>query len=104
MPSSEELPPTCRPPVGTPAPGPDRAAALWRVRRRRAVRWAATGRDPSSQSNGGISVVILDMGGVVIPTLFESVALSGFPAGPLGVDEQYERVERGDLPERSYWS
>jgi putative hydrolase of the HAD superfamily len=47
---------------------------------------------------------VLDMGGVVIPTLFESVAVAGFPSGPLGDDTEYRRVERGDLSERSYWA
>ncbi len=43
------------------------------------------------------------MGGVVIPTLFESVAIPGFPAGPLADEPTYRAVERGDLPERDYW-
>lgn len=47
---------------------------------------------------------MLDMGGVIIPTLFESVAVDGFPAGPLAGEEPYARVERGDVPERDYWA
>ncbi len=43
------------------------------------------------------------MGGVVIPTLFESVAVPGFPAGPLAEEATYRAVERGDVAERDYW-
>ncbi|MBW3606388.1 MAG: HAD-IA family hydrolase [Actinobacteria bacterium] len=72
------------------------------VRRRRAVRWAAQAR-----TRGGDGPVprtlLLDVGGVVIPTLFESTAIPDFPAGPLGDDAAYAEVEAGRLQERDYW-
>lgn len=73
------------------------------VRRRRAVRWAAQAR----ARRGGAPVpitLLLDMGGVVIPTLFESTAVPGFPAGPLGDDPAYADVEGGRRQERDYWA
>ena len=51
-----------------------------------------------------IGTVLLDMGGVVIPTLFESTAVPGFPAGPTGQDAEYRQVERGAEQEREYWA
>ncbi len=48
--------------------------------------------------------VLLDMGGVVIPTLFESVAVAGFPGGPFRGEAEYAAVERGELAERDYWA
>ena len=52
------------------------ATALDPVRsgRRRALR----------RTRSPVGTVLLDMGGVVIPTLFESTAVPGFPAGPTG--------------------
>ena len=51
-----------------------------------------------------VSTVLLDMGGVVIPTLFESTAVPGFPAGPTGDDAEYRAVEQGREQERDYWA
>jgi putative hydrolase of the HAD superfamily len=51
-----------------------------------------------------VSTVLLDMGGVVIPTLFESTAVPGFPAGPTGYDAEYRAVEQGREQERDYWA
>ena len=51
-----------------------------------------------------MSTVLLDMGGVVIPTLFESTAVPGFPAGPTGDDAEYRAVEQGREQERDYWA
>jgi HAD superfamily hydrolase (TIGR01509 family) len=51
-----------------------------------------------------VGTVLLDMGGVVIPTLFESAAVPGFPAGPTGADAEYRAVERGAEQEREYWA
>lgn len=78
--------------------------ASWVVRRRRAILRVATRRSGPAAESSPITVVILDMGGVVIPTLFESVALSGFPGGPLKGDLRYKRVERGEINERDYWA
>jgi HAD superfamily hydrolase (TIGR01509 family) len=73
---------------------------VWRAAGARAggtrVARAGTGRAPVA--------VVLDMGGVVIPTLFESVAVAGFPAGPLRGEAEYAAVERGDVAERDYWA
>jgi FMN phosphatase YigB (HAD superfamily) len=85
----------------------------WAVRRRRAV-WRAAGaraagvrekrRVRESGPGRAPAAVLLDMGGVVIPTLFESVAVAGFPGGPFRGEAEYAAVERGDLPERDYWA
>ena len=72
----------------------------WGVRRRRAV-WRAA----AARAGGRAPVaVLLDMGGVVIPTLFESVAVAGFPGGPFRGEAEYAAVERGELAERDYWA
>ncbi len=68
--------------------------ASWRVRRRRSVRRAA---------GAGPSVLVLDVGGVVIPSLFESVAIDGFPSGPLAAEPEWRRVQQGQTSEREYW-
>lgn len=47
---------------------------------------------------------MLDIGGVIIPTLFESVALQDFPRGPLGTEGDYEPVLSGQSSERAYWA
>jgi putative hydrolase of the HAD superfamily len=73
------------------------------TRRRRAVRWAAQARDRRSGAPA-LSTLLLDVGGVVIPTLFESTVVPGFPSGPLGDDEAYAQVEGGAAQERDYWA
>lgn len=84
----------CRlPPSASPAPTLDPAS--WRVRRRRAVRRAA---------GVPVGVLMLDVGGVVIPSLFETVALDGFPAGPLAREPGWARVQEGHVSERDYWA
>jgi putative hydrolase of the HAD superfamily len=88
----------CRRPPGERAPAPAIDPAGWRVRRRRAVRRAASWRGA-----GRPSVLLLDMGGVVIPSLFESVAVDGFPAGPLGAERAWDEVQQGRASEREYW-
>jgi len=40
---------------------------------------------------------------VVIPSLFESVNLPGFPSGPLRSEPDWARVQRGETTERAYW-
>ncbi|GEL17213.1 HAD-IA family hydrolase [Pseudonocardia asaccharolytica] len=50
-----------------------------------------------------LTTVILDMGGVVIPTLFELTGAPGLPGGPFARDGEYKAVERGVLQERDYW-
>jgi putative hydrolase of the HAD superfamily len=51
-----------------------------------------------------MTTLVLDLGGVVLPTLFEVVDDPTFPAGPFGYDELYDRVESGRLQERDYWA
>lgn len=86
-------------------PGADVPPALpaaWRAARRRQVR--DTTRSRGRGGTHDVEVVLLDMGGVVIPTLFESVDVPGFPAGPFGQEEAYATVERGERQEREYWA
>lgn len=75
----------------------------WATRRRQGVRRAALARgaDPHARR---IAAVFLDIGGVIIPQLFESVGRPGFPAGPFGDDARYGAVQRGELSERAYWA
>jgi FMN phosphatase YigB (HAD superfamily) len=51
---------------------------------------------------------VLDVGGVVIPTLFETVTRRGLPSGPFSTsavpDPEYPLVENGQLTERDYWA
>jgi HAD superfamily hydrolase (TIGR01509 family) len=79
------------PPEGQRAPAPVDPV---RAGRRQALR----------RTRGGGGTLLLDMGGVVIPTLFESTAVPGFPAGPTGADAEYRAVERGEVQEREYWA
>jgi HAD superfamily hydrolase (TIGR01509 family) len=94
-------------------PGSTRARAPvdlddWAVRRRRALWRAAGARAGGRGGRGGAGrapgAVLLDMGGVVIPTLFESVAVAGFPGGPFRGEAEYAAVERGEVAERDYWA
>jgi HAD superfamily hydrolase (TIGR01509 family) len=73
-------------------PLPDRRH--WRVQRTRA-NWRS-----AAVRGGGITTLVLDLGGVLAPTLFESVRLPGFPEGPTA---PYHEVERGKASERAYW-
>ena len=85
-----------------PEPLPDLDPHGWATRRRQAVRRAAGTRsaDPAAPR---IAAVLLDIGGVVIPQLAETVRTPGFPRGPLNGDERYAAVQRGELGEREYW-
>ena len=92
----------CR--IAAPAsPLPTLDPASWDVRRRRAVRRAAAGRAAGRSGTVGLSVLVLDVGGVVIPSLFESVGVPGFPAGPLTGETAWGRVQAGEVTERDYW-
>ena len=97
----------CRVPGGEPVdtePPPRSAPAPWQASRRRTARRLAISRSRAAAPDQRITAILLDMGGVVIPTLFESVAIPGFPAGPLADEPTYRAVERGDVPERDYWN
>jgi putative hydrolase of the HAD superfamily len=84
------------------APLPDVDPTGWSARKRQSIRRAAASRsaDPALARP---AVLLLDMGGVVIPTLFESVDLPNWPKGPLVEEEYYARVEAGEVDERHYW-
>jgi FMN phosphatase YigB (HAD superfamily) len=75
----------------------------WDVRRRRAVRRAAAGRGADACRSGRVTTLMLDVGGVVIPSLFESVQLPGFPSGALTGEPAWASVQRGESTEREYW-
>lgn len=75
----------------------------WSTRRRQSVRRAAVARGADA-SAPRIAAVLLDIGGVVIPQLFESAAVPGLPSGPFNGDERYAAVQRGELSERAYWA
>jgi hypothetical protein len=106
------------PPGGATSPRDDRCALAagpaasgapvdlddWAVRRRRSVWRAAGARAGGKGVARAPAAVLLDMGGVVIPTLFESVAVPGFPGGPFREEPEYAAVERGEVPERDYWA
>lgn len=74
------------------------------VQRRRALRRSAAVRSRGGRGALRVTTLVLDLGGVVVPTLFEVVDDHDFPAGPFGRDERYEEVERGRLQEREYWA
>lgn len=89
----------CRLPPAAPGDPPAELRGRLRAARRSA---AIRSREPGVSAT--VTAVLLDIGGVVIPSLFESTAVPGFPAGPLGSDPAWEAVERGGLSERAYWA
>ncbi len=95
--------PACRvPPPGPPFEPVD--PDDWDVRRRRGLRRLAAARSAGAGPDRFLTTVVLDMGGVVIPTLFETAAAPRFPAGPLAGEPDYRAVEAGEVPERDYWA
>lgn len=78
--------------TGRPAPPNDRRAAG-----RLASLRSALGNEPPT------TALVLDLGGVVLPTLFEHSAADLPSAGPFGEDGHYGAVERGEVQERDYW-
>ncbi|MEK6438983.1 hypothetical protein [Pseudonocardia sp. T1-2H] len=75
-----------------------------REQRRRALRRAAAARSRIEAVGLQLTTVVLDLGGVVVPTLFEVVRDPDFPSGPFGGDPRYVDVERGRIQEREYWA
>lgn len=65
-------------------------------------------RQALRRTRAAVTTVVLDMGGVVIPTLFERVRVPSFPSGPFHdaarPDAEYVKVENGQLQERDYWA
>lgn len=59
---------------------------------------------PCSDKDRELTTLILDVGGVVVPTFFEIVDDPSFPAGPFGDDPLYRAVESGRMQERAYWA
>lgn len=101
--TDEQGAPACRvPPPGPPFQPVD--PDDWDVRRRRTLRRLAAARSVGADPGRSLTTVVLDMGGVVIPTLFETAAARQFPAGPLTGEPDYRAVEAGDVPERDYWA
>ena len=95
--------PACRvPPPGPPFRPVDPDG--WEVRRRRTLRRLAAARSVGAPADRFLTTAVLDVGGVVIPTLFETAAAPRFPAGPLGGEPDYRAVESGRVPERDYWA
>ncbi len=86
-----------------PAGLPDIDPHGWSTRRRQSVRRAAAGRSVGAPERR-IAAVLLDIGGVIIPQLFESAPGAGLPSGPFNGDERYALVQRGELSERAYWA
>jgi len=86
--------------------GPDTADGLPLplVQRRRALRRSAAVRSRGGSGALRVTTLVLDLGGVVVPTLFEVVRDRDLPAGPFGADQRYDDVERGRLQEREYWA
>ena len=94
----------CRLPAGERPPLPVVRPDAWDVRRRRALRRTAGVRVAEPGTGAAIAVLLLDVGGVVIPSLFESVAATGFPAGPLAGERDWTAVQEGRASEREYWA
>ena len=75
-----------------------------RLAHRRVTRTSVAVRDRGRRPDLALRTVVLDLGGVVMPTLFEVVDDPAFPAGPFGHDPAYDDVESGRLQEREYWA
>ena len=80
---------------------PATARIRWLGGRRRVLRRTVVARSGNAASTP-VAALVLDLGGVVLPTLFEVHGFLG-SAGPFGADRAYAAVERGDLDERAYW-
>ncbi|MFI5612603.1 HAD-IA family hydrolase [Amycolatopsis sp. NPDC051903] len=76
----------------------------WRAGRDRALRRAAAVRSRAGTPALRLTTIVLDLGGVVVPTLFEVVDDPTFPKGPFGDDAAYAGVEQGKQQEREYWA
>ncbi|WP_432847933.1 HAD-IA family hydrolase [Amycolatopsis sp. CA-161197] len=72
--------------------------------RGRALRRAAAVRSRADTATLRLTTIVLDLGGVVVPTLFEVVDDPTFPKGPFGDDKLYDGVEQGKQQERDYWA
>jgi len=87
-----------------PHPGRRTGPTDRQVSARRLARSAAAVRDHGRSDGPALSTIVLDLGGVVVPTLFEVVDDSSFPSGPFGHDPKYADVESGRIQERDYWA
>lgn len=72
--------------------------------RSRVLRRTAAVRSKADTEHLRLTTLVLDLGGVVVPTLFEVVEDPALPPGPFGHDELYDDVENGRLQEREYWA
>ena len=77
------------------------ATIRWLGGRRRMLRRTVAARSATA-TTPPIAALVLDLGGVVLPTLFEVHGFLG-SVGPFGDDRAYAAVERGELEERDYW-
>ena len=76
----------------------------WQPTRNRIIRRSVAARSRADVDHLRLTTLVLDLGGVVVPTLFEVIEDPSFPAGPFGHDEMYKDVENGHLQERDYWA
>ncbi len=76
----------------------------WIPARGRILRRTVAVRSSADSGHLKLTTLLLDLGGVVVPTLFEVIDDPTFPAGPFGADELYAGVENGRLQERDYWA
>ena len=76
--------------------------------RRRTLRGAAAGRSRSGAEHLRLTTLVLDMGGVVVPSLFEARCATDLPPGPFApagrADAAWAEVEAGRTQEREYWA
>lgn len=74
---------------------------------RRAVRSSVAARSRAGSAHLRLTTLVLDLGGVVVPTLFEARCGPGLPSGPFGSpahDRAWADVEAGRTQERDYWA
>lgn len=76
----------------------------WISGRDKILRRTVAVRSRADSGHLKLTTLLLDLGGVVLPTLFEVIDDPTFPAGPFGNDDLYVGVENGRLQERDYWA
>lgn len=84
-----------------PVTGPQPA---WTASRGKVLRRTVKARSSAQANHLNLTTLVLDLGGVVVPTLFEVIDDPTFPAGPFGADDLYAGVENGRMQERDYWA
>jgi HAD superfamily hydrolase (TIGR01509 family) len=79
-------------------------SSRWMPTRGKVLRRTVAARSSADSGHLRLTTLLLDLGGVVVPTLFEVIDDPTFPSGPFGKDELYAGVENGHLQERDYWA